>query len=96
MDTGAGTDANAVLASASVVDLAGDNVLLEFSFSLMDGAGLFAFAVCFELPPMRLRKMFHLPLPDSSSGKSLESADTAEAGRISASGIVVLVGVGFR
>jgi hypothetical protein len=40
--------------------------------------------------------MFHLPLPDSSSGKSVESADRAEAGRISTSGMVVLVGVGFR
>jgi hypothetical protein len=49
-----------------------------------------------EPPPIRLRKMFHLPLPESSSGKSLESVDKAEAGRISASGMVVLVGVGLR
>jgi hypothetical protein len=71
-------------------------VLLAFSFSLTDGAGLFDFVACFDPPPMRLRRMFHLPLPGSSSGKSCESVDMAEAGRISASGILLLVGDGLR
>jgi hypothetical protein len=71
-------------------------VLPAFSFSLIDGAGLFDFAACFEPPPMRLRRMLHLPLPGSSSGKSCESVDIAEAGRGTASGILLLVGDGFR
>lgn len=99
VDTGGCETADALVESASVDELADelvDDVLLLFSFSLIDAAGLLAFAVCLEPPPMRLRRMFHLPLPGSSSGKSLESADRADAGRISASGMVVLAGVGFR
>ena len=95
VDTGGSEIADAVVESASVDELA-DDVLLLFSLSLIDAAGLLAFAVCLEPPPMRLRRMFHLPLPGSSSGKSLESADRADAGRISASGMLVLAGVGFR
>jgi len=95
VDTGGSETADAVVESVSVDELA-DDVLLLFSLSLIDAAGLLAFAVCLEPPPMRFRRMFHLPLPGSSSGKSLESADRADAGRISASGMLVLAGVGFR
>lgn len=72
------------------------NILMVPSLSLGVVVELFDFAACFELPPMRLRRMFHLPLPTSSSGKSRESTDIDEVGRTSGSGGVMLVGVGFR
>jgi len=37
------------------------DVLLAFSLSLAAGPGLLDFAACFD-PPMKLRRMFHLPL----------------------------------
>lgn len=69
--------------------------VLEFSLSLMLGAGLFDFADCLEPPPMRLRRMPHFPFPASSSGKSADSVDMAEAGRTSDSGVVVMARAGF-
>lgn len=38
------------------------DVLLAFSLSLAAGPGLLDFAACLDPPPMKLRKMFHLPL----------------------------------
>ena len=72
------------------------DVLLTFSLSLVADEEVFDFDVCFELPPIRLRRIFHFPFPASSSGESCESIDMEEAGRVSGSDIVSLTGEGFR
>ena len=83
---------------ASLTDFAplAVDVLLRFSLSLTAGDEVFDFVVCFELPPIRLRRMFHFPLPASSSGESCESIDMEEAGRVSGSDVVLLTGESFR
>ena len=91
---GAGVSAAAGLEDASLAELA-PVVLLAFSLSLA-GPGLFDLAFCFELPPMRLRKIFHLPLPESSSGRSGESVGGGGVGRSSASEIKGAGREGFR
>ena len=69
--------------------------LLTFSFSLSVARDALAFKVCFEAPPKTLLRMFHFPLPVSSSGKSCSSVDRDEVGRISGSGGFGLLGEGF-
>ena len=84
---GAGAGAGAGVSGVDVAGEASFDALLGVSLSLEAGPGLFDFELCFEPPPIRLRKMFHLPLPESSSGESLESVDREGEGRRSASGI---------
>jgi hypothetical protein len=96
--TGAGGSGAVVATEASVDEVVPLvlAVLPAFSLSFAAGPGLFDLALCFEPPPMRLRRMFHLPLPESSSGKSCESVDKEDGGRTSAAGINGAGGEGFR
>jgi hypothetical protein len=103
-DAGAGAGADgdgdaATTAGFSAVSGVGFDAgaLLAFSLSFRFDIDAFGFAVCFELPPNTLFKMFHFPLLVSSSGKSCKSVDKEEVGRTaSGSGGTGLVGEGLR
>jgi hypothetical protein len=83
------------LFSGAFVLVVGIEDLLMFSFSLSVARDALGFKVCFEAPPKTLLRMFHFPLPVSSSGKSCSSIDRDEVGRVSGSGGIGLVGEGF-
>jgi hypothetical protein len=97
--TGGGGGVAATTAGFSAVSGVGfdTDALVAFSLSFGFDVDAFGLAVCFELPPNTLFKIFHFPLLASSSGKSCESVDKEEVGRIaSGSAGTGLVGEGFR